>query len=98
MAKVYCQLSLREGLPTALCEAMLCGCIPIGSNTNGVKTAIGDIGFYVDYGDEKTTADMIIKALNSKDDLGKKARDRIKILFPDERRTKELKELILELV
>ena len=52
-AKVYCQLSYREGLPTALCEAMLCECIPVGSNVAGVQTAIGDTGFYTKYGDEK---------------------------------------------
>ncbi len=97
-AKVYCQLSYREGLPTALCEAMLCECIPVGSKAAGVITAIGDTGFYVEYGDEKGTADMIKKALDSRDDLGKKARERIKNSFPETRRMEELKKLILEMV
>ena len=29
-AKVFFQPSMREGLPNTLCEAMLCGCYPIG--------------------------------------------------------------------
>ncbi len=40
--KVYAQLSLSEGLPNVLCEAILCGCIPVGSDVNGIKTAIID--------------------------------------------------------
>lgn len=97
-AKVYCQLSYREGLPTALCEAMLCECIPVGSRIAGVMTAIGDTGFYTEYGDEKGTADMIRKALDSRDDLGKKARERIKNLFPETKRVDKLKKLFLEMV
>jgi glycosyltransferase involved in cell wall biosynthesis len=96
-AKVYCQLSYREGLPTALCEAMLCECIPVGSNAAGVMTAIGDTGFYVEYGDEKETADMIRKALDSTNELGKKARERIKNSFPEEKRTETLKKLFSEM-
>jgi len=98
MAQVYCQLSIREGLPTALCEAMLCECVPVGSKINGVKTAIGDTGFYVDYGDEKATADKIKEALASSEDLGKKARERIKKQFPEERRREGLKKLVLEMI
>ena len=97
-AKVCCQLSMREGLPTALCEAMLCECIPVGSRAAGVISAIGDAGFYVEYGDEKGTADMIKKALDSKDNLGKNARDRIKNSFPETMRKEELKKLILEMI
>jgi len=96
-AKVYCQLSYREGLPTALCEAMLCECIPVGSKAAGVITAIGDTGFYAEYGDEKGTADMIRKALDSKNALGKKARERIINSFPEKKRTETLIKLLLEM-
>jgi glycosyltransferase involved in cell wall biosynthesis len=96
-AKVYCQLSYREGLPTALCEAMLCECIPVGSRIAGVEIAIGDTGFFAAYGDEKGTAEMIRKALNSKNELGEKARERIINLFPGKKRTETLKKVLLEL-
>jgi len=96
-AKVYCQLSIREGLPTALCEAMLCECIPVGTNTTGIKTAIGENGFYTNYGDHKETVKSIKKALESNPDLGKKARKRIIENFPIQRREKELKKIISEM-
>jgi len=88
-AKVYCQLSRYEGLPNALCEAMLCECVPIGTKYCGIPTGIGDTGFYVPYGDEKETADAIKKALDNLE-LGKKARDRIKKEFSFERREQGL--------
>lgn len=95
-AKVYCQLSMREGLPNALCEAMLCECIPVGSDVQGVRTAIGDAGFLVPYGDAEATAKAIIQALKS--DKGKDARERIKRLFPIERRETELIQTIKEVL
>ena len=87
-AKVYCQLSLREGLPAALCEAMLCECVPVGSNLCGIPVVIGDTGFLVPVSDQKAAADAIRKALES--DKGPKARERIRTLFPIERREREL--------
>jgi glycosyltransferase involved in cell wall biosynthesis len=41
----YLQLSVAEGFPNTLCEAMLCGCIPIGSNVFSIPKIIGDTGF-----------------------------------------------------
>jgi glycosyltransferase involved in cell wall biosynthesis len=96
-AKVYCQLSLYEGLPNALCEAMLCQCIPVGTERNGIPTAIGDTGFYVPYGDPESTARAIERGFNAPGDLGKRARERIKAMFPAERRERELAKLIEEL-
>ena len=95
-AKVYCQLSRYEGLPNALCEAMLCGCVPVGTDYCGIPTAIGDAGFYVPYGDEKATAEAIREALKS--DKGKEARERTKKMFPIERRERDLIKTIMELV
>jgi len=95
-AKVYCQLSRYEGLPNALCEAMLCGCVPVGTNYCGIPTAIGDTGFYVPYGNVEATVEAIKEALES--NKGEKARERIKILFPIERREKELIGIINSLV
>jgi glycosyltransferase involved in cell wall biosynthesis len=91
-AKVYCQLSLREGLPNAICEAMLCECVPVGAYVQGVTTAIGKTGFYVPYGDSEATAAAIKKALKS--NKGKEARDRVKRLFPIEKREKKLINII----
>ena len=95
-AKVYCQLSLREGLPNALCEAMLCECVPVGTERGGIPTAIGDTGFYVPYGDPKATAGAIKEALRSK--KGKEARERIKKMFPIERREKEIVDIISQIL
>jgi glycosyltransferase involved in cell wall biosynthesis len=95
-SKVYCQLSMREGLPSSLCEAMLCECIPVGTDVQGVTTAMGKTGFYVHHRDPKVVANTIKKALKSK--KGKEARKRIKEMFPIERREKDLVSIINNLL
>ncbi len=94
-AKVYCQLSMREGLPNALCEAMLCECVPVGSDVQGVRTAIDDTGFLVPYDDPVVTADAIRNALKS--DKGKESRERIMKMFPEEKRETELIKIIMNI-
>lgn len=94
-AKVYCQLSLHEGLPNALCEAMLCECVPIGTRRGGIPTAIGDVGFYVPYGNVEETVAAIKKALNS--DNGKEARERIRRKFSLKSREEKLVKEIVNL-
>lgn len=96
-SKVYCQLSRYEGLPNALCEAMLCECVPVGTKNCGIPTAIGNTGFYVPYNDDKKTANAIKKALK-KQDLGKKARDRINTIFPLTSRETNLLKIINSLI
>ncbi len=97
-AKVYCQPSRREGLPNALCEAMLCGCIPVGCEVNGIPTAIGDAGFLVPPGDAEALTGAIRSALSAGENLSVKSRARIVSLFPAERRENGLAAIIGELV
>ncbi|MBS9524799.1 glycosyltransferase family 4 protein [Litoribacter alkaliphilus] len=46
--RFYLQLSMSEGFPNALAEAMLCGCIPIGSAVGAIPEIIGDTGFILE--------------------------------------------------
>jgi glycosyltransferase involved in cell wall biosynthesis len=68
----------------------------VGTRCNGIPLAIGDTGFYVPYGDVQATVEAIRKAINS--DKGKEARERIKSLFPLERRERELVAEVEELL
>lgn len=92
--KVYAQFSLTEGLPNALCEAMLCECIPVGSAVNGIPKAIGDTGFILHQHQAEQAASVIEQALKAPEIIGKKARERIIKLFSDTQRTQNLCEII----
>ena len=91
-AKVYAQFSLREGLPNAVCEAMLCECVPVGTRVQGINTAMGTIGFYTPVGDPMAGAEAITRALQSTE--GPTARERIASLFPLAQRETELLALV----
>ncbi len=97
-AKVYCQLSLFEGLPNALCEAMLCECVPVGTFANGIPKAIGNIGFYVKFEEISSIVEGIRKALNTNSNLGALARKRIIAKFTLDKRKRELIRIIDETI
>ncbi|HSJ69372.1 MAG TPA: glycosyltransferase family 4 protein [Anditalea sp.] len=56
----YLQLSMSDGFPDALAEAMLCGCIPIGSSVGAIPEIIGDAGFIL----EKKDTALLLKLVN----------------------------------
>ncbi|GJQ48163.1 MAG: hypothetical protein HKUEN01_05490 [Candidatus Kuenenia stuttgartiensis] len=89
-AKIYVQISLHEGFGCSIAEAMLCDCIPVVSNRAAIPEVVGDSGFYVDELSPERIAKKIREALDAPDDLGQKARERIKTLFPIEKRKREL--------
>jgi glycosyltransferase involved in cell wall biosynthesis len=93
-AKVYGQFSVREGLPSVVCEAMLCECIPVGTNNNGIPTAIGDCGFILEGRTAREAAKLIRIAMDSPQSLSKEARKRIKRNFTREQRKKSLFQLL----
>lgn len=96
-AKVFAQLSLFEGQPNSLCEAMMYECIPVGSNVNGIPRVIGDCGFIVYKKNTNEIIHQIQSALNSSQELGKEARKRIIENFSLEKRKEKLFEIIDEM-
>jgi len=91
---VYCQPSRSEGMPNTLCEAMACGCIPVGSDIPGISIAIGESGLVVSSSDIGALADAIQKAIRSSEEMGLNARQRIVSEFPMERRINGLRKII----
>lgn len=88
--KVYAQLSVREGLPSVVCEAMLCECIPVGTGVNGIPTAIGEFGYIMQDRNAQEGAKLIKKAMESPASVGENARKRIMTLFNTARREKSI--------
>jgi len=93
-AKVYCHPARREGLPNALCEAMLCGCIPVAADVSGNVAAMGTTGFLVPPGDAEALMMTLHQALTTEEQIGDEARARIVSLFPREKREHALIHLL----
>ncbi len=62
---VYFQPSRREGLPNTLCEAMLCGCYPVGTRTGGIANAIGNTGSVVEFGNADAARNAVTHGLST---------------------------------
>ncbi len=93
-AKVYCQPSRREGLANTLCEAMLCGCIPVATEVGGNPTAVGQTGFLIPPDRVEALVEAIVRALAADERVGIEARTRVVSLFPREKRDRELLRLV----
>jgi len=96
-SKIFSLLSKYEGLPNVLCEAMLCNCIPVGTDVCGIPNAIGDAGYIVSKDASSLSIYNIIKkAMNTK--TTNKPRKRVKELFNLENREKQLIKVIEEII
>lgn len=92
-AAYYFQLSISEGFGCALCEAMLCECIPIGSNVNMIPQIIGDTGFILK-NQTIEEANQLISTLEYNSLLGEKARKQIIDNFSIEHRAEKLLKIV----
>ncbi|MES2568406.1 MAG: glycosyltransferase family 4 protein [Bacteroidota bacterium] len=88
----YMQLSMSEGFPNALSEAMLCECVPIISNVGGMPEIVSDCGYILKHKNIIELYELVESALNSfeLDRLGKKARQRIVENYTFDKRKQKL--------
>ncbi|MCK4338864.1 MAG: glycosyltransferase family 4 protein [Candidatus Cloacimonetes bacterium] len=93
-AKVYCQPSRIDSLPITLREAMLCGCVPVGTKVGGIPAAIGNTGWLLDVGDVDGLTRAINRALNSDEKAGITCRNQIIKITSSINREKRLIEII----
>ncbi len=90
----YLQLSVWEGFPSAPCEAMLCGCVPIVSRVAALPDIVGEHGFYLEHRSVDELVSLVEQALRT--DLvpmSNGARERIAQLYP-----KAIRRKLLDLV
>ena len=87
----YLQLSLAEGFPNALCEAMLCECVPIGSAVFSIPEIIGDTGYLLNRPNAEELAELMQKAMTEyKPEKGINARNSIMKHYPETKRKAKL--------
>jgi glycosyltransferase involved in cell wall biosynthesis len=96
ISEFYFQLSTFEGFGLSLCEAMLNGCIPIGSSSNIIPEIIGESGYVLKERKSHKLKIIINKALDSENKkiMANKGRQSIMERFSLKNRTKKLLQII----
>ncbi|MFW5629015.1 MAG: glycosyltransferase family 4 protein [Candidatus Cloacimonadaceae bacterium] len=94
---IYAQISISEGMPYSLVEAMFMGCKPIGSNVTGIPTIMGDWGVLCTKRDEKKVIQALSELMAQDIDRETMSAD-IKRRFSPSVRAKKLAEIIKEVI
>ena len=97
-AKVYAQFSMFEGMPSSICEAMLCECIPVGSDVNGIPKIINGCGYIIKNKNITSVKDVIYKAIELERGYAEKSRNHIINSFSMNKREIELLKLVHPLI
>ena len=99
-ASIYCQASVMEGFPNALCEAMLMGAIPVVSNVTSMPDIVQDMGSVLEHRDPVEMVAKLIARLNTPENemeiMRKKVRARILNEYPISLRVQKLEASLQE--
>ncbi|MGL5888793.1 MAG: glycosyltransferase family 4 protein, partial [Bacteroidia bacterium] len=85
----YLQLSISEGFPNALTEAMFCGCRPIVSNAGGMPEIVADPEAILAHKDIIELVELVTRNINSTDNTEERMR-RIRSEYSIENRKQKL--------
>lgn len=91
----YIQVSMAEGFPNALCEAMLCGCTPIVSEVFSMPEIVAQQGCILS---KRNREDFIQVLTHCEPDNPESNRLRIQDHYPIKKRETELRALIKSLI
>ena len=97
-AEIYCQPSRHEGLSNVLCEAMLCGAIPVATDVGGTATAVGEFGVVVAPEDFDALRNGILASLSLPEETRENAHQHIAQRFPKELREQRLMTLMNQMI
>lgn len=97
-SQVYLQLSLSEGFPNALCEAMLCGCIPVVSDVASMPEIVADTGFILKEKSSRKLSEILGAIPNNHSVAAQEtARNRIANKFTESARKEQFLKAIREI-
>lgn len=99
-ASYYVQFSMSEGFPNALCEAMLCECVPIVSAVGAMPEIVGEAGYILKEKNEAKALQLLRDAVSdgSRHEKAEQARNRIATHYTEDKRKSALSALIQYLI
>jgi glycosyltransferase involved in cell wall biosynthesis len=95
-AAVYVQASRHEGFGLAVAEAMLAGCVPVVMNATAMPEVVGDAGVLIESQRPRDVAEGVRRALALGPEAVRRARQRILMRFPLQRRREGILRVVEE--